>query len=147
MAQVSKYPISKAVEARVFEILFKVISDLKNPQEIQEFFQDFLSPVEQLMLAKRLSIAVLLSKGYDYASIRKVLRVSPPTISKTSLALKYAGKGYKRIVEKLTREEKIDEFLQKVEDVVLDQLPPGGGNWSYWRKNREIKKIKRRKAF
>lgn len=147
MAQVSKYPITKDVEIRIYEILFKVIGDLKSPFEIKEFFDEFLSPVEQIMLAKRLSIALLLAKGYDYAAIRKTLRVSPPTISRVALSLRYMGKGYKRVVEKLLREEKIAEFFQKVEDVVLDHVPPKGKNWSYWRSEREAKKRTRRKAF
>jgi len=48
MTQVSKYPISKDVEKRIFEIFLKVISDLRNPLEIEEFFNEFLSPVEKL---------------------------------------------------------------------------------------------------
>src|SRR4030042_4027197 len=111
MAQVSKYPISKDVEKRIFEIFLKVISDLRNPLEIEEFFNEFLSPVEKVMLVKRLSIGVLLVKNYDYQSIGRILHVSPPTIAKVALSFKYLGRGYKQVIEKLLREEKINEFL------------------------------------
>lgn len=147
MTQVSKYPITKDIEARIFEILFKVIGDLKNSAEIEEFFNEFLSPVERIMLAKRLSIAVLLAKGYDYEAIRKTLRVSPPTISRVALSLKYMGKGYRKVVQKLLGEEEIGEFFQKIEDVILDNVPPKGQNWSYWRKEREVQKRSRSKPF
>jgi len=147
MTQVSKYPVSKAVEERIFEILFKVLAEVTEPKEVEDFLEDFLSPVEQIMLAKRLSIAVLLAKGYNYDEIRKVLRVSPPTISQVAISLKYAGEGYKRVVERLIKEEKIEEFLQSVKDVILDRVPPKGTNWSYWRYKREQKKHAHRKAF
>lgn len=147
MTQVSKYPISKAVEERIFEILFRVITEMNREEEVKDFFEDFLSPVEQIMLAKRLSIAVLLAKGYNYQDIIKILRVSPPTISQVAVSLKYAGKGYKKVVERLIKEEKIEKFLQNVEDVILDHVPPKGENWSYWRFKREQKKAGRRKPF
>jgi uncharacterized protein YerC len=131
----------------MFEILLKTLSDLRNRSEIEEFLQDFLSPVEKIMLAKRLSIAVLLAKGYDYKSIRKTLRVSPPTIAQVALALKYAGRGYKRVVEKILKEEKMEDFWQKVDDVINDLVPPKGQNWSYWRKQRELNKRIHRKPF
>lgn len=147
MTQVSKYPVSKAVEERIFEILFKVLAGMGEPKEVEQFLEDFLSPVEQIMLAKRLSIAVLLTKGYNYDEIRKVLRVSPPTISQVAISLKYAGEGYKEVVDKLIKEEKIKKFLQDAKDVILDRVPPKGVNWSHWRYKREQKKKAQRKAF
>ena len=132
MAQVSKYPISKEVEERVFEVLSEVISGLQLRSDINDFLEDFLSPVEKIMLAKRLSIAVLVAKGYDYAQIRKTLRVSPSTIAGVAISLKYAGKGYQRVVEKILKEEKMEEFFQKIDDVVNDLVPPEGRKWSYW---------------
>lgn len=147
MAQVSKYPISKEVETRIFEILSKTISDLRNAVEIDDFLGDFLSPVERIMLAKRLSIAVLLAKGYDYQQVRKILRVSPSTIGAVAISLKYAGKGYKNVVEKILREEKMEAFWQKIDDVIADLVPPAGRNWSYWRKERWQKRKASQRAF
>ena len=147
MAQVSKYPISKEVEQRIFEIFSQTLSDLKDPIDINDFLQDFLSPIEKIMLAKRLSIAVLLAKGYEYEQIRKILRVSPPTIAQVAISLKYMGKGYKKVVEKILKEEKLQEFWQKVDDVINETIPPYRKNWSYWRKERWQKKTSQRKPF
>lgn len=147
MAQISKYPISKEVEERIFKILLKTIADLHDSLEINDFLEDFLSPIEKIMLAKRLSIAVMLAKGYDYNQIIKILRVSPSTISGIAISLKYAGVGYKKVVEKILREEKIEEFWGKVDDVINGTVPPYGQNWSYWNKERWQKKKARQKAF
>lgn len=98
------------------------------------------------MLAKRLSIAVLLAKGYSYPSIGRILRVTPSTIAQVSLSLKYAGKGYKKMVEKILVNEKIDAFWEKIEDM-LSLTPPKGTNWSYWRKEQYKRRWKNKKAF
>ncbi|MBI1982090.1 MAG: hypothetical protein HYY87_04005 [Candidatus Levybacteria bacterium] len=147
MAQVSKYPIHKDVEKRIFEIFKTTISSLKDQEEIEEFLEDFLSPVEKIMLAKRLSIAVLLAKGYSYPTIESVLRVTPTTIATVSLSLKYSGKGYKKMVEKILRDEKIDAFWEKVEDI-LSHIPDSkGSSWVYQRQEYQKKKRQRKKAF
>ena len=147
MAQVSRYPLTKEVEERVFEILLKTIADLKKHQEIDEFLKDFLSPTERIMLAKRLTIAILLGKGYDYRQIREILKVTPGTIAAVNLKLKYAGKGYKKVVGKVLKEEKIEKLLGKVNNVLEESLPPKGRNWSEWRKKRWKEARKQQKPF
>lgn len=147
MAQVSKYPVHKDVEKRMLEIFKTTISSLNSTSDIDDFLSDFLSPVEQIMLAKRLSIAVLLAKGYSYPSIRQVLRVTPSTIASVSLNLKYSGRGYKKMVEKILSEEKQKEFWQKIEDLLANIPPSKGSDWSYWRGEYEKKKRRKKKAF
>jgi len=147
MTQVSRYPIHKDVEKRMFEVLKETISHLRSPEEIEDFLHDFLSPVEKIMLAKRLSIAVLLHKGYGYGAIAQVLRVSPPTIATVSLLLKYSGKGYKRAVEKITTGEKMDAFWKKIEDILAKIPHAKGSDWSYQREEYEKQKRARKKAF
>lgn len=147
MTQVSRYPVHKDVEKRMFEVLEETISHLRSSEEIKDFLTDFLSPVEKIMLAKRLSIAVLLHKGYRYESIAEVLRVTPPTIATVSLLLNYSGKGYKKAVEKIVAGEKMNAFWEKIEDI-LNKIPHSkGSDWSYQRREYERKKRKRRKPF
>lgn len=147
MSQVSKYPIHKKVEERMFEIFKSTISSLKNNQEIEDFLEDLLSPVEKIMLSKRLAIAVLLAKGHNYPVIAEILRVTPSTIASVSLRLKYAGKGYKRAVEKILSAEKADRFWEKIEDILAKIPRAKGSDWLYQRKTYERKKRTKQKAF
>ncbi|RJQ37341.1 hypothetical protein C4559_03820 [Candidatus Microgenomates bacterium] len=147
MAQISKYPILKDVEKRISEIFKNTISNLNSSEDIEDFFKDFLSPVEKIMLAKRLSIAVLLGKGYSYSSISKILRVTSSTISSVNISLKYSGKGYKKMVEKVLKDEKTSEFWQKIDDFLTNNIPMNTGNWSYQRSEYEKEKRKKKKAF
>lgn len=147
MTQISKYPIHKSVEKRMFEIFTTTISNLKNSDDIEEFLHDFLSPVEKIMLSKRLAIAVLLAKNYSYPSIKNILRVTSTTIASVSLSLKYSGNGYKKMVEKILSDEKRDNFWQKIEDVLANIPNAKGSDWSYQRKTYEKKKREKKKAF
>ena len=147
MTQISKYPISAAVEKRIFEIFFGSIVHLNNTTDVSQFLDDFLTPTEKMMLAKRLAVAVLLTKGYEYREIRKTLRVSFPMIANVNIWLKYKGKGYQKVIEKILREEKIEEFWQKIDDVITNVVPPGHTNWSYWRSKKWQEKMEKAKPF
>ncbi|MBI2034823.1 MAG: hypothetical protein HYT11_03780 [Candidatus Levybacteria bacterium] len=147
MTQVSRYPIHKDVERRMFEIFKKSISQLHSSEDIEDFLDDFLSPVEKIMLTKRLSIAVLLAKGYTYPSICRILRVTPPTIANVSIALKYAGKGYRKMVDKILHDEKIDDFWQKMEDMLAKIPPSKGSDWKYYRREYYRKRREKQRAF
>ena len=147
MAQVSKRPIRKEVVDRMYEILYQTVKDLKTDQEIKEFLDDFLSPVERIMLAKRLAIALLLTKGYRYETIAYTLKVTPPTIAAVAISLRYTGRGYKRVAEKILRQEKIKDFLDKIDDVIADSVPAGKGPWMYLARRQKQSRAKRRKAL
>jgi uncharacterized protein YerC len=147
MAQVSKYPVSKEVSDRMFEVLQDTISSLNGKADVEEFLGELLSPIEKIMLAKRLAIAILLTKRYSYPSIIKILRVTPGTIATVSLTLKYKGKGYQKAVEKILLNEKMSDFWQKIEDL-LGGLPATKGSFIYARDKYDREKRKRKtKAF
>lgn len=150
MTQVSKYPISDLVYQRILEIFFETLVGIKTKEEAFQFIKDFLSPTEQTMLSKRLAIAFLLEKDYDFRTIAKVLRVSTATVSHVNLMRKYGSQGYKRMVEKILSEEKVKEFLLKAGEMVTGGLKQGGKGTGAWRYlNQEIKKkqFKNRKPF
>jgi uncharacterized protein YerC len=147
MTQISRYPVSSTVNKQILQLFRNAISSLKQSDEIDDFLEDFLSPVEKIMLAKRLAIAVMLAKGYDYQSIKAILHVTPSTIASVSIRLKYAGKGYKKTVEKILQEEKINDFWQKV-DLIISSIPQSKGTNRYQHKQElENKKRSFRKAF
>lgn len=120
MTQVSKYPLSKALEEQMFNLFFRSLADLRLPSDIKEFLDDLLSPTEKTMLAKRLAIAMLLVRNYDHRTIKQTLKVSLTTISKVRFWLKNQGKGYRMVIDKFLKEEKWDEFWQKMTDFIKE---------------------------
>lgn len=78
----------------------RAIHSLKTDSEIAKFITDLLSPQEAEMLAKRLQIAELLLKGYDYKLIKDKLRVGNSTISRISTWLSFSGDGFKLVASR-----------------------------------------------
>ena len=114
MSQVSKRPLHKQVENKMFETLWEAISNLKDKQDIKNFISDILSPSEKTMIAKRLAIAALLLRGYKYESIKELLKVSQQTIARVAVALN-TNIGYKTAINKIARSEATKEFWEDIQ--------------------------------
>jgi len=148
MTQVSKYPIPDKVYERILEIFFKSLVGIKTQDEAKQFIGDFLTPTEQVMLAKRLAVAFLLEKGYDFRAISKILRVSLSTVARVNLIRKYGGQGYQKMIKKLLTEEQVKDFLLKVGQALSGELGKGGKGSGVWRYlNQEIEKKRKEKPF
>ncbi len=126
MTQVSKYPIREDVYQRILNIFLKTLINIQREDEALEFISEFLTPTEKIMLAKRLAIALLLKKGYDYQAIKAILRVSQGTVTHVNTFLKFGAQGYHRILDKIIKDERIEEFLDKVEKTILRTMPTAG---------------------
>lgn len=146
MTQLSKLPLRKEIEERMFEVFKDSIGMVTTRSQVERLIDDLLSPTERVMLAKRLSIALLLSRKYDQRSISKILKVGLNTINKVSRSLK-TGSGYKMICENILTQEKFKEFLQKIDDFFADVFPPRHRNWSAWRRERREEKMRKQKPF
>lgn len=150
MTQVSKYPISKAIADRIFEILLKSLVKIHNQQEADQFISDLLTPTEKIMLAKRLAIALLLQKDYDYRTIQKIIRVSTATIASVNMVIRYGSKGYKNLLNKILKEEKLVSIIEKSVSKILSfpaQAGKGGTAWRYLKQEVDKHRKKNKKSF
>jgi uncharacterized protein YerC len=150
MSQVSKYPISSDVAERIFGIFIKSFSSLKNKTEVEKFVYDLFTPTEKVMFAKRIAIAFLLLKGYQYRHISGILRVSLGTISSVQLSLK-AGKGsYEEVLTRIMREENLEKvFVDTLEKIISipAKSTKGGGTYRYMRDELRKYSKSRKKSF
>lgn len=117
MPLVSKRKLYKEIEDKMYETFWEAISKLKSKEDVQSFISDLLSPVERMMIAKRLAIAALLLRNYSYVSIKDTLKVSGATIAKVSLVLNN-NQGYKVAVNKIARSEITRGFWQDIENLL-----------------------------
>ena len=60
MPMKSRLSLEPADQKKLDQTLVRLIADLQEPRAVREFLEVFFSPEERLMLAKRLSIAVML---------------------------------------------------------------------------------------
>ena len=124
MSQVSKRVLKPEIEERLFKNFWELFANIKNPKDIQLFLEDYLSPTEKVMLAKRMAIALLFSKGYDHRSISSLLKVSTSTVNNIARTLRMKGNGYKIVIQKYLQKESTKEFFQELERLIY-RLQPG----------------------
>ncbi len=122
MSQVSKTHLEATIQKELYDQFSFIISELKSSTEVEDFFSEFLTRTERIMLSKRLGIAVLLTKGYTYRDTRHVLHVSFPTIRSVQFWLDHGGKGYKAAVEKIVSRQTLAAFFEKI-DTLIDHRP------------------------
>jgi uncharacterized protein YerC len=124
MGRVSKRQLKPAIEERLFEIFWDHLALIDNPILVREFLQSLLSDTEHLMLAKRLAIAVLLSRGYSYEYIDDTLKVSKSTISVVDRQLVSGASGYKKAIDLVKRKKQTDSVWDSLEEFLLQFSPP-----------------------
>ena len=146
MAQVSKRYLNPKVEQQIFDTFVESFSSLSSAQKASDFLYDLLSPVEQVMLGKRLAIAYMLMKGYAQRTVADTLKVSQATVTKVNASLKL-GTGYRAIISHMLQREKVVAFFDKLEEKLDHLLPPKGANWSGHYKRTSTARAKRQKAF
>ena len=101
------HEVSQAERKRSLKEFYKMVSDIKKPQEVANFFRDLLTPSESLMITRRIMIAKMLLRGKSYEEISKALRVGASTISNVYRWLYSGFGGYMKEITELEKKEKI----------------------------------------
>ena len=146
MPHLSKKSLRRKTFHRVSRDLIAMISGLESQREIKTFLTELLTPTERVMLAKRLSIALLLLKKYDQRTVARILNVSLGTVNKVSLALQKGNGGYELVVNSIVRQEKFHAFLEKIDETLVD-IVTTGHSLPNWRRVRWETKIRNRKPY
>lgn len=116
--QVSKNEVSKKVERKIYGSLYQVLADMRRADQVERFFEDVLSETEKTVLAKRLGIAMYLSKGKSYDKIRNDLQVSSATIATVQKWLEQRGEGLKLAIKAIEADEWADEWTEKINESI-----------------------------
>jgi len=136
MAQISKYRLRKEIEERMYEIFLDSVGMVQNRKHVSKLIDDLLSPTEKIMLAKRLSIALLLMKQYQYRSIAQLLHVSYGTVNRVGRMLESGNGGYLMVLSVLLKQEKYIAFINKIDDALAEIFIPYHRNLGNWRRER-----------
>lgn len=123
---------------------------INNKDDAQAIISDLLTPTERVMVVKRLAVAFLLTQGYQYREISKILRVSLPTISSVNMVLKYGKGGYSKAISRLLRDQKLTSLINNIAKAVVSMGAIGGKGSGGWRALKyEVKKkeFKNKKPF
>ena|SRR3989344_963250 len=100
MTQVSRFKLNRKIQEQIIRNLFISISKVNKEDISKLFLEDLLTRTEKIVLAKRLSIALLLESGKSYSEIKDIVKVSASTISSVNNKLN-TGQGYREVIKKL----------------------------------------------
>ena len=133
MSQVSKNKLNDKVYEKIFSLFPKFLYRMTSQGKQSELIDSFFTRTEKIILAKRVAIAFMLVKGYDYRQISSRIKVSTSTILKVADTLKSHPTSVKKELELIATEDAFVEFLGSIGYQVSKILPPKSGNWSAWR--------------
>jgi len=146
MGRISKRKLHEDLEARIYEIFLEHIASLQTPLEVKEFLRSLLSHTEQVMLAKRLAIAVLLSRGYTYQQIDTTLKVSKATVAIVHRELLLGAPGYDKAIQSAKRRKQKEKLWNSLEELLLTvSLPARVGSARHRLKSHIGKELFKRK--
>lgn len=123
MTRISRIPIEKDIWERVWNIFLDSLSSLKK-ESTADFVNDLFSDAEKIMLAKRLSVALMVIKDYSPAEISDTLKVSPSTVNSVKKWLNIKGEGYRMILSKIVRSEEMEHFFQNIDEILYKMGHP-----------------------
>ena len=78
--------------------LYRIITDLKNPEECQMLFEDLCTQKELEKMAERIYAARLLLEGNTYNQVISQTDISSATLSRVSRCVQY-GQGYSKLLK------------------------------------------------
>lgn len=143
MVQLSKYKLDKALDEEMFRQFWLSLSSLGDAATVASFFSDLLTTTEEVMLAKRFTVAVLILKGKRAVDIKETLHVTNSTICSVASWVKNAKPRTKNILQKIIRESSWQKILDRI-DALLDELPPPyHTDWSRVGKEKWVRKMNR----
>lgn len=127
MPHLSRFKLSKRAEEEIVKNLEIVLTKLSKEDDMKEFLLSLLTPTERVMLAKRLSMVVLIKEGVPESHIASTLHVTRETVSRMQLFLEARGKGYDSAFNKLKNDKLLKEFRTFLIDLVKYALSASGG--------------------
>jgi TrpR-related protein YerC/YecD len=103
-----RQPMSYAskFQSRENDDLFRAILALETQEECYRFFEDLMTIKELQAIAQRWEVARMLHNGKTYHDIAAATNASAATISRINKCLLYGAEGYRRILERLEKEDR-----------------------------------------
>ena len=114
MPRVSKNKLSQNQITEINIMFLNLISQLSTKNEVEEFFENFLTDEEKIMLAKRLMMFIMILKGYQADDIQSTLHISRETIRTYKNQFIHKSKTFKLRIRKLAQQQKVGQLLKKI---------------------------------
>ncbi len=114
MVNISKRPVDEEKLFKLYQLFFEVVNNAGDKDEFMELIQDILTPVEQIMIAKRIAIIYLLIKNVEQVEIAQHIKVSRATVGKFNLLFYKKKTRLITVIESFLKSEKISHFFENL---------------------------------
>ncbi len=144
MVQVSRKILDKELEKELFEQLWLSLGKINTSTKASDFYSDLLSQTEQLMLAKRIATAILITRGRNMTEVRRSLNVSFSTVTNVNSWVKNSKPETTKILDGISKEKGWEKLFDKI-DELLEIIPPR--RHSDWKKEYAEKRERSKQRF
>ena len=143
MSQISKIRLTNDNYERIFKLFIETLLNIKDRKRLDGFIQNFFTPTERIVFAKRLAACVMLAKGSSYQNIRETLRISPPTIARMSARINYEESALTDILNGILKKDAVKILFEELSGVL--DIPGKGRSYSGVKKSMADRQKKIRK--
>lgn len=143
MAQISKIKLDKALEEEMFRQFWFSLSTLRSASTVSSFFSDLLTTTEEVMLAKRFTVAVLIMRGKRPVDIKHTLHVTDTTICSVNSWLKNVKPQTKQIIVHIIKESNWQKVFDRFEELLDQSHPMYHTDWRHAGKDKWQRKMQR----
>ena len=139
MVHLSKRYFEKEKLKKLYQLFFEIVSRSTTKDNFLLIVSDILSPSEQVMVAKRIAIIYLLTKGLNQTDISEYMKVSRATVAK--YALLFYDKETKTIqmIKSLITKGKVLGFIEDMFAELFIQPDLKIGHWQMKREHERSK--------
>lgn len=109
MAQISKNRLSEKTELEMLNNFATLLSSIRQTDEMKMFLATVFTPTEQIMIAKRLAIVILLEEKLTDAEIAEKLHLTRITVGKFRYYFQTQS-GYPLLVAHIKKQQNYEEF-------------------------------------
>lgn len=127
MPHVSRRKLKTQTQVELLHALSIVFSKISKTDEMSSFLLSLMSETERLMLAKRVSIVVLLKEEIPESAVADALNVTRETVSRIRYAYELRGDGYELALKKLEEEKLLGEFKKLLISLAKYSVRAAGG--------------------
>ncbi len=145
MTQISRRRL-KPEHLQTLRSLFKhFLNSLKGRDADFEFLELFLTPTELTVLSKRFAALFLIHQQVPIRLIADYLKLSTSTVSNLSILYRLHQDKFSPQMNALLRRRELKETFEDFISIFIGKgpLPPYGGNWGEWFKQRHLEQVRR----
>lgn len=115
MTKISRFPVNGKTWSRFCDDFYSAVTSLEDKEEIRGFLSQILTRTEEVMLAKRFQIAMMLLLGYEYPHIKNKAKVGNSTIAYINNLINGKGEVFRGIAERIIdlKQRKLDSLKEK----------------------------------